>query len=155
MEDQFLDGVVRVLTETFEGAQQEWSWYLDSDRNTGLLATISPLTAAQASRHTPLGPTVAAHVEHVRFHLAAVTAALRQETLDLDLSRSWDVQELDEDGWLDLRARLHDEYQTLLTQLHERPTWDADEAGGVIAALTHVAYHLGAVRQVLKFVAHS
>ncbi|WP_425387895.1 hypothetical protein, partial [Deinococcus pimensis] len=60
MNDVFLSGLLRVLTETFEGPQQEWSWYLDQDRNTGLLATLASLGAAQATRPTPLGPTVAA-----------------------------------------------------------------------------------------------
>ncbi len=151
-QEAFVDGFVQVLTETFEGAQQEWSWYLDQDRNVGLLATCAGLTAAQASKPTPLGPTVVAHVEHTRFHLAASSAALRGERMELDWARSWDLPETDEAGWLDLRGRLHDEYQELKRLVTERVVWDATEVGGAIAALTHAAYHLGVVRQLLKFV---
>jgi hypothetical protein len=28
--------------------------------------------------------------------------------------------------------------------------WDTDAAGGLAAALAHVAYHLGAIRQIVK-----
>lgn len=149
--ETFARGFLAVLTETFEGAQQEWSWYLDQDKNAGFLATLNRLSAAQASRPTPLGASVAAHAGHARFHLAATNAALRGETLNLDWAKSWDVQEVDETAWRDLRAALHDEYAELRRLVQERAAWDADEVGGVVAGLTHAAYHLGVVRQLLKF----
>ncbi|AFZ67880.1 hypothetical protein [Deinococcus peraridilitoris] len=147
----FLQGYLAVLQETFEGAQQEWSWYLDQDKNAGLLATLSGLSAEQASRPTPLGPSVIAHTEHVRFHLSATTAALRGETMALDWAGSWAVQQLDDRGWRELRGQLHDGYLELHQLAQDRVNWDADEAGGVVAGLTHVAYHLGVIRQLIKF----
>ena len=148
--DAFLGGLLDLLAETFEGPQQEWSWYLDQDRNTGLFATLNALTAAQASRHTPLGPSVAGQAAHLHFHLAATLRALRGEAAALDFARSWEGQEVTEAEWLERRAGLHDTYEALraFTLAHDR--WDPDEATGLLAALTHAAYHLSAIRQSVK-----
>ncbi len=148
--DPFLDGLLHLLTETFEGAQQEWSWYLDQDRNTGLFATLNTLTAAQASRHTPLGPSVAGQAAHLHFHLAATLRALRGEAAALDFARSWAQQEVTDEEWVERRAGLHDTYEGLKALAAGRAHWDPDEAAGLLAALTHAAYHLSAIRQAAK-----
>ncbi|WP_146237344.1 hypothetical protein [Deinococcus yavapaiensis] len=152
MNDVYWDGFLNVLAETFEGAQQEWSYYLDQNVNAGLFATLNNFTARSASQPTPLGSSVAAHAEHVRFHLAATNAALRGETMALDWERSWDVQEVSEEAWRELRGALHDEYHELRRQVASREVWDVDEVGGAIAEVTHVAYHLAVIRQLAKFV---
>jgi len=148
----FVPGFLQVLSETFEGARPDASLYLDHERNTGLFATLNALSAEQASRATPLGPAVASLAEHVLFHLSATTAALRGEALALDWAASWDVQVVTDASWRELRGQLHDEYHELRRLVLHREAWDADEVAGVVAAVTHVAYHLGVMRQVAKLV---
>lgn len=152
MNDVYWQGFLGVLAETFEGAQQEWSYYLDQEGNAGLFATLNRLSARAASQATPFGSTIAAHAEHVRFHLAATNAALRGEMMSLDWKRSWDVQEVDDAAWRNLRGSLHDEYHELRRLVEARATWDVDEVGGTIGGLAHVAYHLGVIRELLKLV---
>lgn len=149
--DAFLQGYLGILAETFEGAQQEWSWYLDQDRNTGLFATLNGLSAELASHPTPLGSTVAEHAAHTLFYLDAAVAALRGEHQALDWAeQSWRVPEPGADTWRELRASLHDTYEALRSLVEVRDTWTAEEAGMAVAALAHSAYHLGALRQVAK-----
>lgn len=148
----FVQGLLDLFTETFEGAQQEWSWYLDHAHNAGLFASLNLLTAAQASRHTPLGSTVAGQAAHLHFHLSATLRALRGEVAALDFARSWQQQEVTETEWIERRAGLHDTYQGLKAAIEGHGSWDADEAAGLLAALTHAAYHLSAIRQTIKLV---
>ena len=54
---------------------------------------------------------------------------------------------VDDVAWATLRARLRDEYETLLVAVETHAMWDEDALGMAVGAVAHTAYHLGAIRQ--------
>ncbi|HXI22150.1 MAG TPA: DinB family protein [Gemmatimonadales bacterium] len=137
-----------VLREAVEGPQHAWSYFTDSDPAAGLLGTVAPLGAEQASR--PLGPSgtsIAGHMHHLAFSLAASAGWIRGERPSLDWSESWRVRTVTDAQWADLKTRLHQAW-TELDQAIEQHALDGDEAfGGAVGAVAHAAYHLAAIRQ--------
>lgn len=153
MEKQaFTEGYLSILSEAVEGPQQsDWSIFID--QGTGVLQTLASLTAEQASQAPKAGhTTIVAHSEHMRFHLAGMNAFLRGEDPKVDWAASWKITEHDEAGWEKLQHDLKSEYQTFRTFFEHHAEWDARAVGGAIGLLAHVAYHLGAIRQLLKLV---
>lgn len=148
----FADGYLSVLSEAVEGPQQsDWSIFID--QGTGVLQTLASLTARQVSQApSPGHTTIVAHAEHMRFHLAGMNAFLRGENPKLDWAASWKITEYDEAGWQKLQHNLKSEYQTFRNFFEQNAEWDARAVSGAIGLLAHVAYHLGAVRQLMKSV---
>lgn len=143
--------VRQLLKEAFGGAEGGNSWFVD---DAGLLATAHALSAEQASRApTAGGATIAAHIEHVRWFVALLNAYARGERPPIDWGSSWSVREVDADGWPELLAALEREAREL--QDHLDAGIDLDDAQRVmtiLATVAHVAYHVGAVRQMAKAV---
>ena len=143
--------VQQLLTESFHGADGGTTWFLDGE---GLLATARTLDAERASRSpVPGGATVAGHVEHVRWFVALLNAFARGEQPQIDWAQSWTVREVDGAGWDALLRDLEREY----TELHGHfgrgiDPDDTQRLMPVLANVVHVAYHVGAVRQMVRLV---
>jgi hypothetical protein len=140
--------VTRMLREAFDGAPGPWTYFTDTARGTGVLATIDGLSASQASH--PGGPghtTVAGHVHHLSSSIALATRALRGESTSRDRSHSWTTSVVDEAAWVTLRSGLRRAYENLLVAVEMRASWDEDALGVAVGAVAHTAYHLGAIRQ--------
>ncbi len=143
--------VTRMLREAFAGPPGPWTYFTDTAPGTGVFGTISGLTAAQASQvGGPGRTTIAGHIHHMSASVALAAAELRGEPSSRDRSRSWTVSTVDEAGWAALRARLRDEYESLLVAVETRGLWDEDALGVAMGAIAHTAYHLGAIRQRLQ-----
>ena len=144
--DVVLGQVLGVLAEAFDGPQQSWSYFTDSGKDSGLLGTLQRMSAADASR--VLGRTsVAAHVHHVIFGLAASAAWIEGDRTTRKWSESWSVTEADEEQWSHMLDKLRSGYRDLRKDIELFASSSAESMGGVIGALAHVAYHLGAIRQ--------
>jgi hypothetical protein len=140
--------LVRMLREAFDGPPGPWTYFTDTSPGTGVFATISRLTAAQASE--PGGPghtTIAGHTHHLCSSVALSTRGLRGESPSRDRSRSWTVVTVDEAEWAALQARLREEYQMLLLKVETHAAWDEESLGVAMGTIAHAAYHLGAIRQ--------
>lgn len=146
----FVNGYFSILTEAFEGPQGPRSAFLD--QQSGLFKTLGNLAAERASNApAPSMNTIAAHAEHTRFHLAGLNAFLRGERPQLDWAASWKVQVVDEAAWQHLQEELRQEYRTWRELVQTWGDWNELAVGGAFATLAHVAYHLGAMRQILRF----
>jgi len=144
--DVVLGQILGVLAEAFEGPQQSWSYFTDSGKDSGLLGTLGRLDAAEASR--VLGKTsIAAHVHHVLFGLAASAAWIEGDRTTRKWSESWRVMEADDAQWRHMLETLRTRYQDLRRDVEVYAATSPESMGGVIGALAHVAYHLGAIRQ--------
>ena len=140
--------LTRMLREAFEGPPGPWSYFTDTSPGSGVFGTISGLSAAEASQvGGPGGTTIAGHVHHLSSSIALSTRGLRGESTARDRTRSWTVSAVDAVAWTALRARLRDEYERLLVTVASHALWDEDALGVAIGAITHTAYHLGAIRQ--------
>jgi hypothetical protein len=143
----------RLLVETFEGPPAEGgSAYLDP--GAGLFPTIEPLSAEIASLAPhPGGPTIAAHCVHLGYYVQALHGFLVGLEPELDWPGSWEVQGVDGAAWDAVRADLRARYQELRHTIQRQTTWGDDPIGDSMAILVHTAYHLSAIRQILRPVA--
>ena len=136
--------LLAVLAEGMEGPRSELSYYLDS--NAGLRQTLAGLSAEEASREWG-GNSVAAHAHHILFSFEAFGAYIRGDRTSRDWNQSWSVSTVDAASWQKLQDDLAREYSTLRESVRAA---DGDDAlRGSLAAVTHLAYHIGAIRQKL------
>jgi hypothetical protein len=141
-------GIGTVLNEIIHGADPETGWLLNPGDH-GLLRSLEALSAEQASARPPDGgASIAAHVEHLRYGLGLLNRWSRGENPfdDADWSASWRLGTVSEDQWQQLRNDLRqaaEEWQ----QSFQRLT-DQEGLTGAIASAAHLAYHLGAIRQI-------
>lgn len=136
--------LLAVLAEGYEGPRHSITYFLDSGPDAGLRNTLAGLSAADASREIG-GNSVAAHAHHILFSFEAFRAFIEGDRNMRDWNASWSVQSVDEAQWQKLQEDLGREYQSLREAVRAA---DGDEAlRGSIAAVTHLAYHIGAIRQ--------
>jgi hypothetical protein len=139
-----------VLNEIINGSGSDAGWLLNPG-DQGLLRSLDTLSAAQASAQPAGGGApIAAHVDHLRYGLVLLNLWSRGENPfgDADWSASWRIGPVSDDQWQRLRGDLRaaaEEWRRGAARLT-----DADQQGvnGVLASAAHLAYHLGAIRQI-------
>ncbi len=152
----FASGVLRALREIVEGGEPGQPTMAidhtapDGSGNSGLLATLDAFDAARASRATALGLTAAGHAAHAAFYLEVALRRARGECGSYDWPGSFEPRTVDEAGWNATRRRLRAAYESLVAFARAKADWSEADATGLAAALSHTAYHLGAVRQLAK-----
>jgi hypothetical protein len=117
----------------------------------GLLAALDRLSAADASRSSNDGGTVAAHVDHLCFGLSLLNRWAGGEENPFggaDWTASWKRTTVSDREWAALRDRLRDEAEQWHTALQEPREVAGPELDGIIGSVAHLAYHLGAIRQI-------
>jgi hypothetical protein len=146
------ESVAYLLEETFENHPTPGNVMLDD--GTAWLATLHDLTAEQASKRlVPGGTTIAGHVEHTLFYMRVAQEFWDGRTEKVDWRESWLVTEVSAEQWDDLRHRLELEYRKVAERIRANDHWDSDRIGGAFGLMAHCAYHLGAVRQMMKLAA--
>ena len=66
-----------LFAEAYLGPAPQGSWFVSPRQGAGLFETVGRLTAQRASRPSrPGGPSIAAHVEHLRWTLERVNATV-------------------------------------------------------------------------------
>ncbi|WP_339202254.1 hypothetical protein [Peribacillus sp. FSL P2-0133] len=147
MSKALASSIKTLLKETFEGPGNEGSYYTESKPNTGVFGTLDGLTAEDASRSIN-GSTIAAHSDHIRYYLWVIRTMISGANFEKDWDASWTIHHVDKVKWAEIREGLHKEYVTLFEEI------DTIDLGkwltNVNATIAHSAYHLGALRQMLK-----
>jgi hypothetical protein len=67
---------------------------------------------------------------------------------DATWDAAWKMSSVDDAEWSDIRRGLRDETHRWLAALRAPRTVSGVEFTGVIASVAHLAYHLGAIRQI-------
>ncbi|MFB5663820.1 hypothetical protein [Alteribacillus sp. HJP-4] len=148
-DDMKNEGIKKLLSETFEGNQGNWSWFTESKPGSGLFGTIDPLSAEEAS--VPVeGVTIAAHTDHTRYYLWANNQLLEGKTPDLNWDESWEVGTVAKDEWDQIKKGLQREYMKMIEHISEDRNLNSAATDNLLAALAHSTYHLGAMRQMIK-----
>ncbi len=150
--EDFLDNVSYLLRETFEGSPEgQASAYLD--RGVGVFATIEK-TSAEIASHS-IGEnqaSIAAHLEHARFYLIALVEFMNGRTEKVNWDESWSVKTVNESEWTSLKENVRRDYEKTAETFQTIENWNDDNIGEAMAIVAHTAYHLGAIRQILKAV---
>lgn len=141
--------ILYLFTETFESPIKDGNAYLD--RSTGLFMTPATVSAEDASRPAfPGATTLAAQTAHLRFYLLALEGFISGAHTRVDWEESWKLTAVTPEAWDTLRADLRRTYDHTVELVNTFDRWDEDELGGALSMLVHSAYHLGALRQLLK-----
>jgi len=124
--------------------------YILNRGDIGLLRSLDTLTASDASAGVHGGATIAAHVDHLRYGLSLMNRwSAGENPFDTaDWAASWRITTVSDADWqrskLSLRAEVHRWLEALGTPRDATPT----ELTGMVASIAHLAYHLGAIRQI-------
>ncbi|MBA3600326.1 MAG: DinB family protein [Acidobacteria bacterium] len=148
--EDFLDNLSYLLRETFEGSPEgQGSAYLD--RGVGVFATIEKISAETASRSIGENEAaLAAHLEHARFYLIALVEFMNGRTEKVNWDESWSVKTVTESEWDLLKENVRRDYEKTAEAFQAIESWNDDNIGEAMAIVAHTAYHLGAIRQIMK-----
>jgi hypothetical protein len=150
MDSQALaDSLSTLFGELVDGPPSKVCFVLNPG-DVGLLRSLDKLSASAASESVHGGATIAAHVDHLRYGLSLLNrwSAGENPWNDADWSASWRISKVSDAEWKKLRANLDSEIRRWLATLGKPRDMDQTELNGVIASVAHLAYHLGAIRQI-------
>jgi hypothetical protein len=135
--------------ELTEGAAASGGYALNAG-DEGLFRSLDKLSAVAASARTPTGSSVAAHVDHLRYGLSLMNrwSGGGNPFDDADWSASWKNTSVSDREWQTLRAALREEAGRWLEALGTPREVQEIELNGMIGSIVHLAYHLGAIRQI-------
>ncbi len=116
----------------------------------GLLRSLDKLSATAASKLTPNGSSIAAQVDHLRYGLSLMNRWASGENPfdDADWRASWRKTRVSAVEWKQLRDGLADEAHRWLEELGKPREMEQVELNSVVGSVAHLAYHVGAIRQI-------
>jgi hypothetical protein len=141
-----------LFSELVDGAPKTGAFILNSGDG-GMVRSLEQLGAADASDRSPGGATIAAHVQHVRFGLSLMNkwaAEGGDPFSDANWDAAWKISTVNDEEWSGIRAGFASEAARWSKVLASPPPQDAVALTGLIASIAHLAYHLGAIRQINK-----
>jgi hypothetical protein len=138
-----------LFAELIDGAAKSEAYMLNRS-DAGLLRSLDKLSATAASAPTQNGSSIAAHVDHLRYGLSLMNrwSAGEDPFDDADWSASWRRTRVSAVQWKQLREELADEAHHWLTALAKPREIDQSELNSVVGSVAHLAYHVGAIRQI-------
>ena len=143
-----VDALRGLLTELADGPKDAAYFLNRGDR--GLLASLRSLSAAQASARPQGRSSIASHVHHLRYGLSLINRWARGENPydDANWGESWRHQQVGDSEWVALVAGLENEIRNWENALTLPRPQEASALRETIGSIVHLAYHLGAIRQV-------
>ena len=140
-----------LFSELTEGANNPGGAFILNSGDAGLLRSLDGLDNDDASRNLQGGATIAAHAQHVRYGLSLMNSWARDggnPFADAKWDEAWKTNVVTDTEWKEIRGGLRDEARRWKDALAApRETTDV-ELRGLIGSVAHLAYHLGAIRQI-------
>lgn len=123
--------------------------YMLNKNDAGLLRVLDRLSAAEASTVVSEGSSIAAHVDHVTYGISLMNrwAAGENPWRDADWKASWKRTSVTDEGWAKSRRALAEQLRNWLAVIKKPRELTEPELTGMISSIAHLAYHLGAIRQ--------
>ena len=149
---QTASSLTRLFSELVNGTSGSGGFVLNTG-DLGLLRSLDKLSATDASRSVNGGATIAAHAQHLRYGLSLMNRWAEHggnPFADAKWDEAWKTGEVDAVTWDEIRRGLRDE-TTRWNAVLAAPRETSDvELSGIIGSVAHLAYHLGAIRQIHK-----
>ena len=139
-----------LFRELVDGVPRDPSYMLNTG-DVGLHGSLEKLSAEDASRSSLGGASIAAHVDHLRYGLALMNqwkSGVKNPWAGADWTQSWKISSVTDAEWDRLRRELESETHRWLDSLGAARSMDETQLTYMIASIAHLAYHLGAVRQI-------
>jgi hypothetical protein len=143
--------LTRLFSELVDGADHPRGAFILNSGDVGLLRSLDKIPAAAASRSTNDGATIAAHAQHVRYGLSLMNRWANDggnPFADAKWDEAWKIGAVDTAQWEDIRNGLREETHCWLEVLRAPREVNGVELSGMIGSIAHLAYHLGAIRQI-------
>jgi hypothetical protein len=150
---EFSEALADVFAELVAGTRSSGGPFVLNSGDDGLLRSLDKLTAPDASRSVHDGATIAAHAQHLRLGLSLMNhwaAEGGNPFADPRWDEAWTTSTVDEAQWEEIRIGLRDQSDRWLQVLKTPRQLTHPELKGMIGSIAHVAYHLGAIRQINK-----
>lgn len=144
--------LTRLFSELIDGASEDGGFVLNRG-DIGLLRALEKLSGADASRSVNGGATIAAHAQHLRYGLSLMNrwaAEGGNPFADAKWDAAWKVSLVDDNEWTTIQNGLRDETNRWRQTLGAPRTVTEIEFAGMISSIVHLAYHVGAIRQINK-----
>jgi hypothetical protein len=143
--------VTALLTELIDGPVPKASWMMNPG-DPGLLSSLDKLSAQHASA-VPQGggASIAAHVDHLCYGLHLLNRWSNGEEnpfADANYSTSWSRIDVSPAEWTARREELRRQAYAWRDAIQRPRTLSDFELTGVISSVAHLAYHVGAIRQI-------
>ena len=146
--------LARLFSELVEGAPADGGdAFMLNSGDVGLLRSLDKLSAEDASRSVHGGATIAAHAQHVRYGLSLMNQWARaggNPFANATWDQAWNVSAVTTAAWDEIRSGLRDEARRWLETLKSARDVADVELTGMVGSIGHLAYHLGAIRQINK-----
>jgi hypothetical protein len=142
--------MITLLRELLYGPPKAFAFVLNPG-DEGLLASLDKLSAEQASARPEGRSSIAAHVDHLAYGLSLTNKWARGEEdpfSTADYAASWTRQTVNDEEWAARRKKLAAEAADWVQAAGTPRPWDADTLTGAFGSIVHLAYHIGAIRQV-------
>ncbi len=144
--------LTRIFSELVNGTHPKGGFVLNPG-DIGLLKSLDQLSAADASRSAHDGATIAAHAQHVRYGLSLMNewaATGGNPFADAKWDAAWKISQVDDGEWQEIRNGLRQETERWQQALGTPREVVDLELMGMVGSVAHIAYHLGAIRQINK-----
>jgi hypothetical protein len=145
--------LARLFSELVHGARGTGDAFILNTGDLGLLRSLDSLSADDASHSSHDGATIAAHAQHVRYGLSLMNqwaAEGGNPFANAKWDEAWKISAVDDATWKDIRRGLAVEAHRWLDVLRAPRDMKPVELTGMVASIAHLAYHLGAIRQITK-----
>ncbi|WP_424950208.1 hypothetical protein [Deinococcus sp.] len=138
--------LIALLHELAHGPELGIDYGHFSEPEAGLLPTLDTLEAAQtAVPVAPDRPPLAAFVAHLSQLLTFTAGQLNGSVEFPDFAAPWQIKAVGEAEWSALRHELRETF-ILMQSAIQRRELEPEELNVAQSALTHLAYHAGALR---------
>jgi hypothetical protein len=147
--DQLTGILENLFGELMHGVSGRGGFMLNP-RDSGLLRSLERVPASEASAPTRTGSSIASHVAHVAYGLSLMNRWSQGENPfgSANWSAAWKKTTVSEPEWEALRIQLRDEAAKWLVVLRTPRDVQDIELSGMIGSIAHLAYHVGAIRQI-------
>lgn len=142
----------RVFSELVDGTSPKGGYVLNTG-DIGILRSLDKISADDASRAVNGGATIAAHAQHLRYGLSLMNEWASKggnPFANAKWDEAWKMSAVSDAQWQEIRDGLRDEAAEWRQVLNTPREMSSVEFTGLVGSIAHLAYHLGAIRQINK-----
>jgi hypothetical protein len=149
--NEIRETLTTLFAELVDGANAPGGAFILNSGDAGLLRSLDKLAAGEASRALDGGATIAAHAQHLRYGLSLMNRWATEggdPFADATWDEAWKTTTVGEAEWKEIREGLGDQAHRWLRALGSSREVTGVELNGMAGSIAHLAYHLGAIRQI-------
>jgi hypothetical protein len=142
-----------LFAELVDGVTSSRGGFMLNTGDRGMLASLDTLSADDASHSADGGATIAAHTQHVRYGLSLMNqwaAEGGNPFANAKWDEAWKITAVNASQWAEITQGLRAEAARWLQVLKTPREVAGIEFTGLVSSIGHLAYHLGAIRQIAK-----